>query len=330
MRIGEIVGWPYKTYPSGWFQLAWSEEVERGQIVRRYYWDRELILWRGESGRVYVTSAHEPRRGLHLATCGRVVGETIENTVDGWRWRSDGTPEPPPGQHSADGAQLRTLPAEEYLGFVLAWYDAAGEAPTWPVTTIEAFNDADFYPAWPHGKTTEPMAAQPQLFAENVADIVHVKYAHRWVNIPEFTHWEEHGPALIVGYEGDFPSRRGPVHAVFENRAWGLGVLRTEMTSLRQFFHFLCTTPVDRTRIDIRLSAWVQRAEGDTSDTPDKVAQAIIRAQHAEVLGPEVDRTIWENQAYLAKGAFRREEVKYVSMRKWSDQFYPHEEALCR
>jgi hypothetical protein len=51
-----------------------------------------------------------------------------------------------------------------------------------------------------------------------------------------------------------------------------------------------------------------------------------INAQHAEVLGPDVDRVVWENQIYRQHAPFRKEERTYVSFRRWARQFYPHEE----
>jgi hypothetical protein len=49
--------------------------------------------------------------------------------------------------------------------------------------------------------------------------------------------------------------------------------------------------------------------------------------QHAEVLGPDVKRAIWENQAFLEHAGFRGQERQYIAVRKWSEQFYPHEPA---
>jgi hypothetical protein len=326
MRTGEIEGWPYATYPTGWFQVAWSPEVAAGEIVSARYWDRDLIIWRGESGTAHVSQAHETRRGLHLG-CGEIVGESVRNRLDGCRWHPNGTGTTVAGEHITGPGALRTFPTAERLGFVLAWYDAARGEPTWPAEDIIEHDCSTMYPAWPHGTTLDPMNTQVQMFAENIADAVHVEYAHRWTEA-NILSWEEIGPLLRVNYAGRFPSKKGTVEAVFENDAWGLGVLKTEMTSLRHFVHFVCPTPVSRSQVDIRLSAWVQCASGDTGEKPDGTAKAVIRAQHHEVLGPDVDRPIWENQAYLPHAGFRKREREYVSFRRWAARFYPHEAAV--
>jgi phenylpropionate dioxygenase-like ring-hydroxylating dioxygenase large terminal subunit len=269
--------------------------------------------------------AHESRRGVHLGKAGHVVGDAVQCDVDGWRWQPDGTAVTPDGRRIDGDGRLRVFPATEVMDLILVWYDEAGGTPAWDIEIEPETQSPDFYPAWPHGTALDPMSCQPQIMAENIADVVHVHYAHRWLDIPRFTAWQEDGPILVVDYEGQFGSPRGPVEAVFGNKAYGFGVLRTRMNSLRKFVHILCPTPIDTATMDVRLSAWVERAPGDAGDVPDKVAMALIKAQHAEVLGPNVDRTIWENQAYLEHPGFRNLERQYVAFRKWSQQFYPGE-----
>lgn len=326
MRHGAIAGWKRNTFPTGWFQVAWSPEVGPGEIAHRRYWEQDLVVWRGESGELHILGGREARRGADLSRWGRVEGDAVVCELDGWRWQPDGSARSAEGELLC-GPVLRVFPAQEVMGLVLAWYDAEGVPPSWTVDESPEASSPEYYPAWPHGTALDPMSCQPQVMAENIADVVHVRYAHRWLDIPAITGWDEIGHRLEVGYEGDFPSERGPIHAVFHNTAYGFGVLRTRMASLRKFVHYLCPTPIDHTRIDVRLSAWVERAPGDTGDVPDRVASALIKAQHYEVLGPEVDRTIWENQAYLEQPAFRSQERQYVQFRRWSAQFYPYEPA---
>ena len=50
--------------PTGWFQVAWSSEIGVGGVHRMKYFDREMIAWRGHSGRITVMDAYceHPRR----------------------------------------------------------------------------------------------------------------------------------------------------------------------------------------------------------------------------------------------------------------------------
>lgn len=327
MREGAIVGWSHDTFATGWFQVAWSAEIAIGQVVRRRYWSRDLVVWRGESGAVHVMDAREHRRGVDLSRWGRVEGDALVSVVDGWSWRPDGTAVTPAGTVVDGPATLRTFPVREVMNLIFVWYDEQAEPPQWAIEASPEAESPDYYPAWPHGTVMDTMSCTPQIMAENIGDAVHIHYMHRWNDIPAITRWDELGPRLEVAYEGSFPSNRGPVEAVIHNSAWGLGVMRTRMASLRRFVHYLCPTPIDQNTMDVRLTTWVERAEDDHSEEPDKLAKALIKAQEYEVLGPDVDRAVWENQAYLERAGFRSQERHFIQFRKWTKQFYPHEQA---
>ena len=41
---------PMQRYPNGWFQVAYSDELEPGQVVPLRYFGRDLVLFRGSDG----------------------------------------------------------------------------------------------------------------------------------------------------------------------------------------------------------------------------------------------------------------------------------------
>jgi phenylpropionate dioxygenase-like ring-hydroxylating dioxygenase large terminal subunit len=41
---------PFDAYPKGWFQVAYSREVDAGQVIGLHYFGRRLICYRGDSG----------------------------------------------------------------------------------------------------------------------------------------------------------------------------------------------------------------------------------------------------------------------------------------
>jgi hypothetical protein len=51
---------PFDAYPKGWFQAAYSREVDTGQIAGLHYFGRRLICYRGDSGSPYVLDAYSP------------------------------------------------------------------------------------------------------------------------------------------------------------------------------------------------------------------------------------------------------------------------------
>jgi phenylpropionate dioxygenase-like ring-hydroxylating dioxygenase large terminal subunit len=40
----------FAPFPKGWFQVAYSREVDTGQILGLHYFGRRLICYRGDSG----------------------------------------------------------------------------------------------------------------------------------------------------------------------------------------------------------------------------------------------------------------------------------------
>ena len=48
---------PFDAYPKGWFQVAYSREVDSRRVVGLHYFGRRLICYRGDSGTPYVLDA---------------------------------------------------------------------------------------------------------------------------------------------------------------------------------------------------------------------------------------------------------------------------------
>ena len=41
---------PLSMKPTGWFQVAWSDEIDIGDVHNMKYFDQEMIAWRADSG----------------------------------------------------------------------------------------------------------------------------------------------------------------------------------------------------------------------------------------------------------------------------------------
>lgn len=322
--VSGIVGLPFTTFPTGWFQVAWTQELAAGESRVVRYWNQDWVVFRGESGTPGVVSANCARRGEPLSYAS-VVNDYLVCGICHWQHAADGS------IRSAAGVRLstsvRALPAKDVNGGIFAWYDAKDEKPSFELPTFEEIGDRRFYPMYPHGALTDTMRVHPQMVSENVADVVHIHYIHKWIGIPSVERWEEDGAHMLNVFRGQIPTARGPVDTTIENQAAGIGFMATRFWGLRDILHFGAVTPIDPSHVQFRLSVWVA-GEGDedySTQEPDRVAHAIYKAQHREVLGNNNDRPIWENQRYMEKAAFRREERDYVSYRRWVAQFYPHE-----
>ena len=62
---------PLSMKPTGWFQVAWSDEIGVGDVHTMKYFDQEMVAWRAESGQLTVMNAYCEHLGAHWVTAAR-------------------------------------------------------------------------------------------------------------------------------------------------------------------------------------------------------------------------------------------------------------------
>jgi len=70
--------------------VAAADEVGRGQIVRRHYFDRERIAYRGDDGVVRIADAFCPHLGAHLGRVGKLEGNILRCGFHGFQYDGQG------------------------------------------------------------------------------------------------------------------------------------------------------------------------------------------------------------------------------------------------
>ena len=68
-------------YPIGWFQVAWSADVAKGEVKQLHYFGRDLVAFRGNDGVVHVLDAYCQHLGASLAHGGCVTDEGIQERL---------------------------------------------------------------------------------------------------------------------------------------------------------------------------------------------------------------------------------------------------------
>jgi len=326
-QVTRLSGFPYKSYARGWYQIAWSAELRPGTVRPAKYFDQHLVVYRSESGKAVVMEAHCLHMGAHLAYGGRVDGEDIVCPFHAWKWNSQGANvDIPYSKKKCVSAKLRTRPVIERSGLVLMWYHPQHEAPPFEPPPKAEFEDPGFYPMYPHGTAKDTVPFPPQLLSENGVDWPHLKYVHNW-GAGEFgcERFEDCGNSFNIKIFGAIETPKGTARLTSEMNKWGVGLNYATLSGLRDFGFVVGMTPIDEAQTEIRLSAAVRRKTGDTSDTPDKFAAAIIAGQIAEILGnrPGGDRMIWEHMQYKVNPLLVPEEVQgTLALRRWLDKFY--------
>jgi phenylpropionate dioxygenase-like ring-hydroxylating dioxygenase large terminal subunit len=63
--------------PFGWYFVAYSDELDVGDVKSLHYFGRDLVLFRNESGQAGVLDAYCPHMGAHLGEGGVVDGDSL-------------------------------------------------------------------------------------------------------------------------------------------------------------------------------------------------------------------------------------------------------------
>ena len=126
---------PWATMPTGWFQIAWSAELQVGDVKAMHYFGRDLVAYRGESGQVHVLDAHCAHLGAHLGVGGTVAGDDIICPFHHWRWSCEGcTVDIPYSARKTQAKRIGTWPVRELEPYVFVWHDLAGAPPRLPAS----------------------------------------------------------------------------------------------------------------------------------------------------------------------------------------------------
>lgn len=292
--------------PNGWFVVAESGDLGPGEVRALYYFARDVVLYRTESGEPRLVDAHCPHLGAHLGVGGRVEGDCLRCPFHGWKFdgASGACVEIPYGEGTRIPARAaaRAYPTIERNGMVWAWHHAAGGPPFYDVPEVPEFADAEW--SAPIVRDFE-IAVAAQDMAENNVDYSHFRFVHGTDAIPEDEFHVDGTYKRTVGMDGNF---------VREGYGLGLGVLR-----VKGYVTFLSsTTPIDEESVHVRWVFTAPLANG---------ADAVTEAADTFCDGVSQDIPIWENKIYQPRPVLTRSERPIIEHRRWARQFYSGYEA---
>ncbi len=313
-------GFPFRSYPKGWFVVALSEDVAPGEVVRLHYFGRDLVLYRGTSGQAFVTEAYCPHLGAHLGHGGTVQGDTLRCPFHGWKFEGDGRcAEVPYSDKIPPKARLDAFPVREMEGAVHVYFDPHGGAPP-------ALETRD-WEGWTKGRTIvwRNLKTHAQEVFENTVDTAHIGPIHdgrdaRIVGKPAFDGATLRidiaflAPGDIVGMPDQINDVR--LHVTMCGLGWVLVETRVENANVdaRQRLY---VTPVDEETVDIRGIVHVR--EGDDAAFTDELARLFYQAFVDDFAK---DFPIWENKRYVPRPLLAKGDGPIGLYRRWCTQFY--------
>ena len=305
--------------PNGWFQVGYGDELKPGDVVPMKYFDRDLVMFRTESGEAKVLDAFCPHLGAHLGHGGTVDGENIRCPFHAWEFDGTGTcTKVPYAKKIPPKAMVRTWHVREFANLIMVWHHGAGVEPEYELPEVPEYGDPDWSDA---DHRFFKIKAQNQEMAENAVDSAHFHYVHGTQNMPD-SEGSTDGPVLRVASGTGMETPRGRVEGSVESLSYGFGFSAVRFKGLAETLLLGNVTPVDKYNVHVRFTFSVKKLGG--ADITRGVGAAFINEVERQ-LGQDIP--IWENKVHLEKPMLCDGDGPIGMFRKWCKQFYTYPEA---
>jgi 3-ketosteroid 9alpha-monooxygenase subunit A len=310
---------PMPRYPTGWFQVAYSDDLPPGAVRPLRYFGRDLVLFRTESGEAKLLDAHCPHLGAHLGHGGKVKGDCIECPFHAWKFDGAGAcREIPYAKKIPPRAQMGTWLLREVNGLLMTWFDATGAPPSFEIPTLPEFGHDEWTP---YEKRSWKIRTHNQEMAENSVDSAHFLYLHGTQEMPE-THAELRGHLLYTKSLTMMKTPQGKAKGEVEVHAHGFGFTTTRFRGIVETLLVSSATTIDEDFVELRFAFTIRKMvnEGVTSTVGAAFQREIGRQL-------EQDIPIWENKIYINPPVLVDGDGPIGLFRRWAKQFYPGQRA---
>jgi 3-ketosteroid 9alpha-monooxygenase subunit A len=297
-------------YPEGWFQIAYSDDLAIGQVVRLYYFGQELVLFRTESGVAQVINAYCAHLGAHLGVGGEVVGEHLRCPFHHWEYGTDGRCKSIPYSPKVPlSAAVGSWPTVERAGLVLVWHSADRNAPYFDAPEFPEYGD----PAWAgYTRFKWVLNCTAQDVCENAVDVSHLPAVHGARGIPPYeATFDDHTFDFnFILDEANGITHRGRYYGI------GLSISRSRGNGSKCFI--ASRTPVDRTSVEVM---WSMLTVAGAPDDPEVAESRANMA--ANIVEFDKDVPIWNNKIYIRSPVLAKGDGPIGRFRMWARKFYP-------
>lgn len=294
---------PFTSFPDGWFQAAYGDELARGQVLPLRYFGKDLVLFRTEEGKPHVLDAHCPHMGAHLGYGGRVEEGCLRCPFHGWRFSASGaSPE--------NKTSVRPWPVREINGLIMVFHHRSGRKPSYAIPPLPEYGSGRWMP---YVRCRWKIRTHVQEILENAMDAAHFHSMHGFPKIPKIkltakSHAISSRMSVLVRGQG---TRLSEETIRWDSVGPGYGVMR--VPGVVKTTAVFSITPIDEDFVDARISILTRK--GGPPGFGEARAAGIAREFQGDI-------PIWENKIYLSDppgvGAAQRAVLK---MRAWFRQF---------
>ena len=305
--------------PTGWFQVAYSAELEPGTVHPLRYFSSDLVLFRTNDGVARLMDAHCPHLGAHLGHGGRVVDDKLVCPFHAWEFDGEGRcANVPYAEKKPRNCDIPTWHVCEKNGLVMAWYDRLGRPPLWVVPDVAEYGSED----WSEYRTRRwTVATCNQELAENQVDSAHFHYLHGSAFLPDCTSKPD-GHVLHSTSTTGMTTPSGVVKGHIEVFTHGFGFTTTRFTGLVETLLVSSATPIDEDHTELWFAFTVRKIGKGITGGVGKAFMMEIQRQL------EQDIPVWENKRYLSRPVLCDGDGPIGLFRTWARQFYPGSDAV--
>ena len=324
-------------FPRGWFAVANGADIGR-KPVNVHYFGSDMVIYRGESGRVVMLDAYCPHMGTMLGSgensatttdASFMEGDNIRCPFHAWRFGPDGRCNHIPyydGPIPA-GARVKSWPVEERYGIVFAWHDPEGRAPDFGLIDFPEWDDS----AWVRWDGLEFLCDlnHPIEIFDNMSDVAHLGHLHgghavAYENAYEGHLMHQHQRSAVAGSSASgSPELFGATYSTLAGYV-GPGIAFGRFQEMGAV-QIICVTPIEDGTCRLWQAAMVRSRSG-VVDEPARQMRAGVSAMFGG--GLMRDGEVWKVKRPALHIIQLPSDGPFRQSRTWYSQFYnPRERA---
>lgn len=317
-------------YPRGWFMISDAAVIGTTPVTLRFF-GREMVLYRGESGKPHLIHAYCPHMGAHfgknqtsyiLRDGEQIQGESIRCPFHGWRFGPDGQCDDIPYSPNfiPKSACLKTYPVVERAGIIWMWNDPEGGKPD---IDLPAFAEWDMEDeGWVRWTIDDfgTMNIHPIEIVDNMADFGHMAPIHGSTDMRYFDNtFDNH--ICLQRFDAGHRTLTDGHDSVLALDTWyeGPAILQSRMQGAFPSLMVLAHTPVEKGIVRFWHALMVKMPNGNPSAQDREVARAYQIASRDAVAQ---DVEIWTNKEPCINPMQIPADGPYGKVRTWYRQFY--------
>jgi nitrite reductase/ring-hydroxylating ferredoxin subunit len=313
--------------PYGWYAVSLSSQLAVNDVKPLYFFLKDLVLFRTESGKAKVLDAMCPHLGAHIGHGGKVHGESVACPFHGWQFDGDGIctdvpyAEKMPPKLSEDNKCLHTYPVIEMNGVIWAWYHPKQIEPLFDIEAVPELDDRE---NWSEPTVHEWIINAPaQEMGENAVDKAHFEFVHSIPEMPgsEIT-TEGHKRTSVLDVRSASYNEDGSrneeelMDRTITTISLGPGYTLQRFIGLTDIRMLGTVTPINGEKTLLR---FITIIGNDISETGEVIAQAMLDNLCFQV---EQDIPIWDHKHYQPNPILCDGDGPIAQYRKWFSQFY--------